>query len=282
MNILIVVMIGSVAVLAIALWWGAYRWESETERMHARLKAGRNSTGSKPYSSSELVDLPAPVQRYFRAVLTEGQPIVAAVYLEQVGKMNMSVSGESWKPFTASQLVITECCGFDWDARIRMLPGLTARVHDAYIAGEGMLQASLFGLFSMANARGTAEMAHGELLRYFAEATWYPTALLPSQGVHWKAVDDCSAEATMKDGETVATLLFRFDSNGLIASMRAESRARGVDGVLASAPWEGHWSNYEHRGDMLIPTAGEVAWILPEGTKTYWRGRITNLRYEFA
>ena len=71
-----------------------------------------------------------------------------------------------------------------------MLPGLPARVHDAYIAGEGILHASLFGLVSVANLRGTPEMAHGELLRFFAEAAWYPTALLPSQGVQWEAVDD--------------------------------------------------------------------------------------------
>lgn len=61
-----------------------------------------------------------------------------------------------------------------------MLPGLPVRVHDAYITGEGMLHASLFGLVSVADQRGTPEMAQGELLRFFAEDTWYPTALLPS------------------------------------------------------------------------------------------------------
>jgi hypothetical protein len=33
---------------------------------------------------------------------------------------------------------------------------------------------------------------------------------------------------------------------------------------------------------ICIPTEGEVAWLLPEGPKPYWRGRITSLRYEFA
>jgi hypothetical protein len=41
------------------------------------------------------------------------------------------------------------------------MPGLTARVHDAYIAGEGILHAALFGLISLANVRGTSEMAQG-------------------------------------------------------------------------------------------------------------------------
>ena len=83
-----------------------------------------------------------------------------------------------------------------------MLPGLPVRVHDAYIAGEGILHASLFGLVSVANLRGTPEAAQGELLRLLAEAAWYPTALLPSQGVRWEAVDDSSAKATLKDGDS--------------------------------------------------------------------------------
>jgi hypothetical protein len=46
--------------------------------------------------------------------------------------------------------------------------------------------------------------------------------------------------------------------------------------------WEGRWSNYELRDGMRIPIEGEVAWILPEGPKTYWRARITSIVYTFA
>lgn len=31
-----------------------------------------------------------------------------------------------------------------------------------------------------------------------------------------------------------------------------------------------------------VPFTGEVAWMLPEGRQTYWRGSITTLAYEFA
>ena len=152
----------------------------------------------------------------------------------------------------------------------------------AYIAGEGIFHATLFGLVSLVNLRGTPEIAQGELMRFLAEAAWYPTALLPSQGVQWKAIDDFCAKATLKDGETAPTLLFRFDENGLIKSVRAEARGRTVAGAVIPTPWEGQWSSYERRDGMCIPTEGEVAWLLPEGPKPYWRGRITSLRYEFA
>lgn len=129
--------------------------------------------------------------------------------------------------------------------------------------------------------RGTPSMAEGELMRFLAETAWYPTALLPSQGVRWEAVDGSSARATLADESTEVTLLFRFHDAGPIASVRAEARGRAVDGRIVPTPWEGRWSSYEVRNDILIPLEGEVSWLLPEGPKPYWRGRITTIRYGF-
>jgi hypothetical protein len=268
--------------LGVALVYGISRWQSTTEAMHAKLEAARLPIEHKTYDAKELDGLPEPVQRYFRAVLKDGQPVVSAISVEHTGTFNMSDTGEQWRPFTSTQRVIAQRPGFDWEGRIAMMPGLTVRVHDAYIAGEGILHASLFGLVSLVNLRGTPDMAQGELMRFFAEAPWYPTALLPSQGVQWEAVDDTSAKATLKDSATTLTMLFRFNENDLIGSVRAESRGRMVAGAVIPTPWEGRWSNYELRHGMRIPIEGEVAWMLPEGPKPYWRGRITKVLYEWA
>ncbi len=69
--------------------------------------------------------------------------------------------------------------GFDWEGRIEIMPALTARVHDAYITGEGILHATLFGLVSLANLRGTPEIALGELMRFLAEAACTRTCRVP-------------------------------------------------------------------------------------------------------
>jgi hypothetical protein len=273
---------GLAAIVVIALVFGSLRWKSETTAMRARLEAARRPFAGNTFSLEELDGLPPVVQKYFRAALKDGQPLVSAVTIEQSGTINMSATGENWKPFTATQRVIALRPGFDWEARIGMMPGLAARVHDAYIAGEGILHASLFGLVTVANLRGTADLAEGELLRFFAETAWYPTALLPSQGVEWKAIDDSSAQATLKDGSATVTLLFRFDESGLVASMLAAARGRLVAGTAIPTPWEGRWSRYELREGMRIPIEGEVAWLFPDGPKTYWRGRITGIRFEFA
>ena len=163
-----------------------------------------------------------------------------------------------------------------------MMPGVTVRVHDAYVAGEGILHASLLGLVSMVNLRGTGGLAQDELMRFVAEAAWYPTALLPSQGVRWEAVDDRSARATLEDGDVAPTLLFRFDPDGPVETVCAEARGRSVRGEVVPTPWRGRFWDHAIRDGMRVPLAGEVAWVLPDGPKPYWRGRITKLRYEFA
>jgi len=279
---ILLVILRLLVIITVALLYGISRWQSSTREMHEKLEVARLPIEPRVYDSTELNGLPAPVQRYFRAVLKDGQPMVLAVSVEHTGTFNMSETGEQWRSFTSTQRVITRRPGFDWEARVAMMPGLTVRVHDAYIAGEGILHASLFGLVSLVNLRGTPEVAQGELMRFFAEAAWYPTALLPSQGVQWEPVNDASAKATLKDGETTLTMLFRFNEDGLIASMRAEARGRTVAGAVIPTPWEGRWSNYKLRDRMLIPLEGEVAWILPEGPKPYWRGSITRLSYEFT
>ena len=194
----------------------------------------------------------------------------------------MSQIKEQWKPFTSDQQVVTQRPGFDWNGRVAMLPGLPVRVHDAYLAGEGTLHAALLGLFTVVDMSGTGDVAEGELMRFFAEAAWYPTALLPSQGVSWKAVDDRSAQATLEEGDIALTMLFTFDEQGLIDTVSAEARGRAVGGEVVPTPWRGRFWNYEERGGMLVPLDGEVAWLPPEGDKPYWRGHITELDYEFV
>ncbi len=276
------IIVALVVCFILAAIYGSFRWQSGTDKLRARLDAGRQPIMPAAYDAREIEGLPAPVQRYFRAVLKDGQPMIAAVKLAHAGQFSLGETEPKWVPFTSHQAVVTRRPGFDWDARIRMAPGIYTFVHDAYAAGEGILHAALFGLVTVANLRGTPEVAQGELMRFFAEAAWYPTALLPSQGVHWEAVDDASARATIRDSDVTVTLLFRFNDAGLIDSVRAESRGRVVNGAVVPTPWEGRMWRYEVRDGMRIPLEAEVVWQRPEGPLPYWRGRITGIAYEFA
>lgn len=276
---LIVVMGIGVVTLA-ALLYGSWRWNDVTRQLRARLDAARVQVRPQLVDFRELDGLPIPVQRYFHAVLVDGQPMLAGAHLRHRGTFNMRDSAEQWKPFTSDQKVVAQRPGFHWDGRITVLPGVTVRVHDAYVAGEGILKASLLGLIPIADLRDTGELAQGELLRFFAEAVWYPTSLLPVRGVRWEPVDERSAYGTLSDGDIAVTLLFTFDEQGLISTVHAAARGRTVDGSTVPTPWQGRFSNYTERDGMRVPLDGVVEWLLPDGPQPYWRGRITQLVYE--
>jgi hypothetical protein len=274
----VVIAIGLIGLAA----YGRSRWTASTRGLLDELEAARRAAPATRYDARELEGLPPPVQRYFRAALVDGQPIITAVTIDIAGTFNMSPTGEQWKPFTSRQRVITHRPGFLWDAKISMLPGVTVCVVDSYVAGHGLLHVTLQGLFTMAHIRGDGEIARGEFMRWFAEVAWYPTALLPSQGVRWAAVDDRSANATIVDGPLSLTLLFRFNDAGLIGSFRAEARGGMVGKKMVMAPWEGIWSNYQTRDGVQVPFTGEVAWMRPEGRKPYFVGTVTSMAFEFS
>ena len=276
------------AVTAVGLSaYGSKRWTDSMRALTSSLEACRLDEKLRPpsrarFDARELEALPTPVQRYFRAVLKDGQPIITAVNVDLTGTFNLSTTGEQWKPFTSGQRIITRRPGFLWDASMSMLPGVVVRVVDSYIAGEGLLRAAVLGLFTMADVHGGGEIGRGELMRWFAEAAWYPTALLPSEGVRWEAVDERSANATIVEGPVTLTLLFRFNDAGLIDSFRAEARGATVGKETVMLPWEGRWSDYRAHNGMTVPFTGEVAWMRPEGRKPYFRGTVTSLTYEFS
>jgi hypothetical protein len=278
-KLIAIITVSIIVLFGLVSLYGSYQWRLNTDKLRAKLTDGRQTINPKTYDSKELEGLPDPVQRYFQAVLKDGQPIVAAVNLSQQGLFNMSETKAKWSPFTATQFVTTQRPGFDWDARIQMAPGVSAFVHDAYMLGEGSLHASLLGLFTVADVRDTPQAAQGELLRFFAEMPWYPTALLPSQGVRWEAIDNTSARATLTDDPTTVSLVFRFNAEGTIETMRAEARYRDK---LTAMPWSGRFWDYSTRNGMLIPLQGEVGWEYPDGLRLYYKGKVTEINYEFA
>ena len=119
-------------------------------------------------------------------------------------------------------------------------------------------------------------------MRFCAEAPWYLTALLPSQGVVCRAVDGQSADAAFTDAGITVSLHFGFDADGWISTVFAAERGRLVGEKTTQAPWLACYSNCVVHSGMVVPLQGEVAWVLPEGIKTYYRGLMTTASYEFS
>lgn len=277
--LLIAALLGAITVLRAR---GHRRWHARSVALTAQLGAEPGPAGVTHFDPAELEGLPPPVQRYLRVALTAGQPLVSGVRLTQSGFIDLSSAGGRSQAFTAEQQVATRGPGSLWNARLGGFAGLGTRLHAGYLAGAGLLHAALAGFLYTARQQGGGELARAELMRFLAEAPWYPTALLPSQGVKWAAVDARRADATLTDGAVSVTLRFTFGDAGLVEAVRSEARGRKVGGAMVMTRWEGRWKDWALRDGMRVPLAGESAWLLLDGRRTYWRGRLSKLRYRFS
>ena len=268
---------GGVAAYVVA----TLRWRRATERALARLDflaLGGENVPRLPFSREHIAGLPGPVARYFDFALTPGRPLVRRAHIRWAGEF---FTGSKWNPFTAEQHFSARPPGFVWDADIRMMPMLPVRVRDGYVAGEGAMLGKLAGLVSLVDQRGTPELAASALIRYLAEAVWFPTALLPNEGVSWTPVDDRTARASLTDGLTTVSVDFHFGERGEIVGVSA-MRHRDVDGTPILTQWVGRYRDYMRADGMMIPTGGEVEWVLAEGPLPYWRGQVVAVNYGIA
>lgn len=275
-DILLSALLGGLLLALPVLWLLGSRFDRTIRTYVEDLRADAAAAPGGVYRESDIADLPRPVRTYLDTVLEDGQPLVETVRLEQTGEFRMGGPEGEWRPFSAVQHCSREPPGFVWDAQIEVAPFLPARVLDSYVRGSGILRARLGGVISVASEGPSPEMNEGELLRFLAESVWYPTALVPRAGLEWEQVDDAAARATLEDGDVSASMVFYFDDEGLVERVEGE-RFRQEDDSYAT--WVGYFSDYQERNGRLIPLDGEVAWDLPEGESSYWRGTIESIEH---
>ena len=267
-----------VAALAALVAAAAYSWKARVAGLRSRLRQ-RPPGACAIFDISELDALPEPVARYFRAVLHDGQPIVRHALLTQRGNFRVEIEPPVWRPFVATEVMTAG--GFVWDARIGAVAGIQSRVCDALVAGSGSMRARAMGIWPLVRIERTPEIAAGALLLYLAEAVWMPTALLPSQGVTWSALDHSSARATITCAGTTVSLDFHFDDDGLVRRVFTNERCRDVHGVPVPTPWQARFWDYADVHGMRIPLQAEVEWLLPHRPQPYWQGQITAAAFEY-
>ncbi|MBV1915922.1 MAG: hypothetical protein KUG72_11090 [Pseudomonadales bacterium] len=228
-----------------------------------------------------LKNLPTPVQNYFRNVLTNGQPFIKASWLEQTGELKISPNSAGWSTFTASQIMFQDTVSFLWDAKIDIAPLLYVRVRDSLIDGIGAGNIYLMSALSIGSDEDKPELNSAALYRYLAEAVWHPTALLPQSGVVWKSVDENKAIANLTKFNISISLEFTLNNHDEIIGIYTKDRYGKFGDKYIKYPWEGRFSDYKEFDGIKIPTRGKVGWHLPDGWWLFWKGQITEAKFEF-
>jgi hypothetical protein len=195
----------------------------------------------------------------------------------------MSATANNWQIFSSDQWADTQRTGFDWDAEIAYVPSLSIDVNDCCIQQKGTLHATLVRRVTMANMFGTPEMVQAELIGYFAQASFYPTALLPGNDVSWQATGESHAQLVARDGEHEIRLAVHFGEDDLVDRIFAQSRRRTVERKIIPIMWDERWSQCLRLVGYLTAMSGHVAWLLDPQDFTkrqrYWLGQVESIRY---
>jgi len=195
-----------------------------------------------------------------------------SVRLTQTGRMKRSLDTQSWMAFTATQTISTRACEFDWLAKAGPFGMISAR--DALEHGEGRLDIMALGIIPIARAKHTPALVRGELMRYLAELAWAPAAILFNKTLRWRHDGPDALAVSAGVGEVASEVVLSLDSEGRISGGFAPDRPRSATAPFLPTPWRGQFSDYRRRGDMWIPSAGEVGWEIDGEHVTYWQGRI--------
>ena len=255
-------------------------WTRRTAEAVAELDRAAAAPPESAFAPAMLDSLPPPVARYLRAVLRDGTPLVRHAVLKQEGMFRGDLVQPGEWAFDAVQHFDANPPGFVWDARMHLAPMLDVFVRDALVGGQASMRGRVAGMFPMVDAGDDAQLDVAAAQRWLAETAWFPTALLPGQGVTWTALDDSTARATVGSGALTARLDFHFGPDSLVTSVFSPDRGRAVGGSIVPTPWRGRWSGWQWRDGMRVPGYGEVAWELVSGPVTYWRGTVVDATYE--
>jgi hypothetical protein len=266
---------------AMALRIGVRRSMHDTMQREEALLRLLKAPRPTPVGIGELAPLPAPVARYLRHALRDGQAAVRVARNRQIGMLRTAPDSMRWLDFDAQQVIVPSAPGFLWNARVRIAPLLHLRVQDAYCAGQGYGRVSLLSAMTVAESRPSIEMNAASLHRYLAEAVWSPSALLPSAGVVWSAIDEQRALATLADAGITVSLEFRFNAADEVVAVYTPARWRSVKDGFAQAPWEGRFYDYQKVAGMRVPVKAEAGWHVANQWQSVWKAQILDVAYEF-
>ncbi len=231
----------------------------------ARLFDASEDISTKIYTSDQILDLPNPVQRYFKFSLRENQPYVSCVRLKHGGEFRPK---EKWMPIKGEEYFTAQKPGFIWYGKV---PFISAK--DMYYHGKGNLKIKLFSLIKIVDVLGK-EVNQGELLRWLGESPIFPTALLPTDKLKWESIDTNSAKVILTDNNLTVEGVFHFAESGEITEFKTK---RYKDKTLED--WTGFYKNYKTINGMKIPFYLEVVWNLESGDFSYAKFNIETIDF---
>lgn len=243
---------------AAAVVYGDYLFALENETQIENLLNRTRQSPADPVESAVFSGLPRPVRRYFGYALVKRRTYIRSAHVTFSGLFRTAPE-QPWLPIQGQEVFCTKPPGFVWTASMKIAPGVWIEMRDRYMDRRGHILAKFYSVIPMTDMQGKM-LDPSNLFRFFSEAPWFPTALLPGLHIQWEAIDDRSARAFFSDGSLRASAAFFFDDEGKITRITTKDKYREVNGRPRPAAWTGSYGKYREINGVRVPTEVAAAW----------------------
>lgn len=264
-----------VAIVAFAGWSSNRYVKNEITEMFSEYPVDKKEI----LTEEKISHLPTVIQRWLRNSGVIGKEIIHSVYLKQRGQIRMKPEQENGYNAQAEQWFTVDNPAFIWKVKVDMMPLVFFTGRDKFSDGKGSMLIKILSLINIVNSRDNEKINQGTLQRYLGEIVWFPTAAV-SPFIKWEEVDSVTARATMTYKETTGSALFYFNENGDFIKFTA-MRYMGTEKDSQLKEWTITLNEYKFYDGIKIPVKGEATWKLAEGSFTWYKLEIYDVKYNY-
>ena len=193
-------------------------------------------------------DLPAPVERFYRALYGDQVPVIDALVVS--GRGTMRLQGITFPSRYRFSHVAGEAYRHYIETTVFGAPLLS--VNEWFVDGTGRLELPL-------GVSEGPEVDQGANLALWAELVWAPAVWATNPSASWEPVDVTTARLVVPFGDATETFTVTFDpATGLL--QRMESLRYKGDGATAKTPWVNEVHEWGTLDGRLVALVTAVRW----------------------
>jgi len=230
------------------------------------------------FNEEDILNLPLPVQKYFRYCGFIGAPKMSSMKA-----MYHDVYFLFGKDKSTITIDYTQYNFVNEPIRIAYIDssmyGIPFEGLDSYIKGTGSMKGVIAKLFTLFNQTGEA-MDKASLVTYLSECLLIPNAALQDY-IIWQEIDDLHSQATITYYGITASGIFTFNENGEMLSFTTDDReATATDGTSEKVRWSAVCMEYVETNGIKKPTVLQAIWHYDDGDLVYFDGKDIVIEYD--
>lgn len=258
--------------IAVAVWKRA--GEPLAARFAREVSAAHltgNDRDAAVVAETDIVSLPAPVQRYMRFMGVVGRPRDWSVRAHMTGTFRTSPA-QAWAPMEAWQYDSYTDLARLFYLKVRMFGFVPVLGRDTYLGGQGRMLIRPLDLFTVSDARGeTIDIS--ELVTYLNDAILLAPSFLLGLETTWSAAGPDAFDVALTYAGHTVTAQVSLDEQGAPRDFSTTDRfvqdPFDPRHPFVRARWTTPIDGWQVAGGRPIPTSGRAIWHLPQGEFAY-------------